>query len=152
MASSRSAEEEAPRSAPRPSVRATGWSGRVLEPGEAVSRLDSAGLAGAWIEVVSQYSSLGVVPRDVLERVGKVLDVDPIAFGIVVEMNRQDHVGLQRAMTRLSLNYIILEVRSAEVVWEAVCSTIAKRVNSPPSSDVLLRATLTRVAELMPRL
>ncbi len=117
----------------------------IVGPSEAVTLLNDKGLADAWAVFLDNYVSSGIPDANVLADIGDALDVDAILQGEIVDIFRQDgHYGQNKAESRVTVRFTMLDVRRGKMLWEASSEgrkgTITTLEKAPPIIEAITLA------------
>jgi hypothetical protein len=128
----------------------------VVSPSESLRKINDSDLAGKWADFVEDYYTSGIANKNILGEVAKVLGVDAVMQGQLLNVYQVDGNNWnQKGQTRVTISFSIVETASAKTVWEASADGIkgnaAEYAPAPPIADALDLA-MAKVIENMPSL
>lgn len=99
----------------------------VLSPQDTISRINQAGLAKDYTDLVGAYMQSGVLQHDVLRRIGEALMVDYVFQPIMASFEqsvweRFSFLGIRLFQTRVSvlrLSVQLWETKTGAIAWES---------------------------------
>jgi len=125
----------------------------IMAPSASLSAINDAGLAAQWADFVEDYYTSGIANKVVLQEIATALKVDAVLQGQLVNVWQQDGGGMQKATTRITVNFSIVEAATAKVVWEATADGIRAKgtKTAPPIADAI-KLAVDKIVENLPLL
>lgn len=128
----------------------------IVSPSEALRKINESNLAEKWADFVEDYYTSGIANRSILASVNKILGVDAVLQGQLLNVYQVDGDCWQRkGQTRITISFSVIENETAKTVWEASSDGIKGNATAcaaaPPIADALSLA-ITKVTENMPLL
>jgi len=115
----------------------------IIAPSKALRMINESGLASDWADFVEDYYTSGIADKKVLSKIAKALKVDAVFQANLVKIYQVDGGGTgsrQKALTRVTLNFSIVEIRTAKTIWEATADGIRGTgyySEAPPVKDAI---------------
>ncbi len=114
----------------------------IIGAAESIELLNEQGLADEWAIFLDNYVSSGVPNTNSLKEFGRVLNVDAILQGEVVNIFQKDgRYGGNKGTTRVTVRFSMLGTNRGKVIWEAssdgVAGTTTTLESAPPIIDAI---------------
>jgi len=90
----------------------------IIGAGEAIDRINAANMADEWATFLRNYHTSGIPNTNTVKRVGKLLGVDAIIQGSVLNVSQRDSNGYDYPMTRVTVRYGAISAKSGALLWE----------------------------------
>lgn len=90
----------------------------IMGAGEAIDKINAANMADEWATFLRNYHTSGIPNTNTVKRVGKVLGVDAIIQGSVLNVTQKDSNGYDYPMTRVTVRYGAISAKSGALLWE----------------------------------
>jgi hypothetical protein len=128
---------------------------RLVSSVEAVNRLNESGLANAWAVFLENYVSSGVPDANVLAQIGAAVGADAIIQGEILDVFQQDGADEQKAITRVTVRFTMLDCQGGKMVWEATSdgrreTAIAGNMFHAPPIIEAIHLAVDKVLESLP--
>lgn len=90
----------------------------IIGAGEAIDKINAANMADEWATFLRNYHTSGIPNTHTVKRVGKVLGVDAIIQGSVLNVSQKDSNGYDYPMTRVTVRYGAISAKTGALLWE----------------------------------
>ena len=128
----------------------------IVSPSEALRKINESNLAEKWADFVEDYYTSGIANKSILTSVNKLLGVDAVLQGQLLNVYQVDgDCWIRKGKTIITISFSVIENETAKTVWEASADGIKGSASAcgiaPPISDALALA-IAKVSENMPLL
>jgi hypothetical protein len=126
-----------------------------MSSSEATQLLNENNLTEDWAKFLDNYISSGVPNANTLNHIGKVLGVDAIMQGEIVNIYQADGncMAGTRAMTRVTVRFSMMGTQNGKMLWESTSDGIkgtATVVESAPPIIEVVNMALDKILITIP--
>jgi len=126
----------------------------IVSPSEALRKINESEFADKWADFVEDYYTSGIPNRKILNEISKILNVDAILQGQMINVQQIDGNGWNvKGQTRVTISFSIIETKSAKTIWEVTSDGIrrnALELNPAPPVSEAVSLAIDKVSANMP--
>ena len=96
----------------------------IIAPSKVIRIINESNLASEWANFIDDYYTSGIADKTTLLKFSKLLNCDAIFQGQLLKVSQRDGSRTVPAVTRVSVEFTIIENRTAKVIWNVTSDGI----------------------------